>query len=105
MAAEQRAVIARMWRGAVRSEDADEYAAYIHATGIREYLATPGNAGAWFLRRARGELTEIVTLSLWESMDAIRAFAGDEPERAKYYPEDDRFLVEREDVVEHYEVG
>lgn len=98
-------MIARIWRGAVRTADADEYAAYVRETGIDEYRATPGNTGAWLLRRPRGPLTEIVTFSLWESLDAIRAFAGSDVERARYYPEDDRFLVEHDDVVAHYEVG
>jgi heme-degrading monooxygenase HmoA len=98
-------VIARIWRGAVRAEDADEYVAYIRGTGIEPYLTTPGNRGAWLLHRPAGELTEIVTVSLWEDMDAVRAFAGDDPERAVYYPEDDRFLVERGPRVEHYAVA
>lgn len=97
-------MIARIWRGAVRTDDADEYVAYVRATGIDEYLSTPGNKGAWILRRPQAALTEIVTLSLWEDMDAVKAFAGDEPTRAVYYPEDDRFLVERGALVEHYEV-
>jgi heme-degrading monooxygenase HmoA len=97
-------VIARIWRGAVRSEDTVEYVEYVRETGIDHYRSTPGNLGAWILHRAVGERTEIVTFSLWESMDAVRAFAGDEPSRAVYYPEDDRFLVERGLTVEHYEV-
>ena len=97
-------MIARIWRGAVRLDDADEYVAYVRATGIDEYLSTTGNKGAWILRRPQASLTEIVTFSLWEDMDAVRAFAGDDPTRAVYYPEDDRFLVEREAIVEHYEV-
>ncbi len=96
-------MIARIWRGAVRSRDADEYAAYVRDTGVDQYKSTPGNRGAWILRRPAGDMTEIVAFSLWESMDAVRAFAGDDPSRAVYYPEDDRFLVERSDVVEHYE--
>ena len=98
-------LIARIWRGAVRSEDADAYVAYIQETGIAEYRSTPGNRGGWILRRPKGELTEIVTFSLWESMDAVRAFAGDDPERAVFYPEDDRYLVERELTVEHYDAS
>ncbi len=98
-------MIARMWRGWIRTQDRDAYVAYVTETGIDEYKATPGNAGAWLLRRSRDGLTEIVTFSLWESIDAVRAFAGDEPERAKYYPEDERFLVEHDDVVDHFEVG
>ena len=97
-------MVARQWRGAVRGEDADAYAEYIRGTGMAEYAATPGNRGAWMLRRDLGELTEIVTLSLWESMDAVRAFAGEDPERAVFYPEDERFLVERDLTVTHYDV-
>ncbi len=97
-------MIARIWRGAVRREDAEDYAAYIGETGLAEYKATPGNQGAWMLRRDDGDRSEIITFTLWESMDAVRAFAGDDPERAVYYPEDDRFLVEREDTVKHYDV-
>jgi heme-degrading monooxygenase HmoA len=98
-------MIARIWRGTVRSADADEYAAYVQKTGIEQYRSTPGNAGAWILRRDIGELTEVVTFSLWESMDAVRAFAGDDPSRAVFYPEDERFLVEWGKTVEHYDVS
>ena len=56
------------------------------------------------LRRDDGDRTEFLTFSLWESLDAIRAFAGDDIETAVYYPEDDRFLIERDSTVKHYEV-
>ncbi len=98
-------MIARMWRGAVRREDGDAYEAYIGETGLAGYEATPGNRGAWLLRRELGDLTEFVTFTLWDSLDAVRAFAGDDVERAVFYPEDDRFLVERDDVVKHFEVA
>ena len=97
-------VIARIWRGAVRAADADAYVAYIEETGLREYRETPGNRGAWLLRRDDGDRTEFVTFTLWDSLDAIRAFAGDDVETAVYYPEDDRYLVERDVTVKHYEV-
>jgi heme-degrading monooxygenase HmoA len=100
----RRIVVARIWRGAVRNEDADEYVVYVRETGIDHYRSTPGNQGAWILHRQRGDLTEIVTFSLWDDMAAVSAFAGDDPSRAVYYPEDDRFLVERGPTVEHYEV-
>jgi heme-degrading monooxygenase HmoA len=93
-----------MWRGVVRRDDADEYTAYIRDTGIAEYTQTPGNRGAWMLRRDEGDRTEFVTYSLWDSLDAIRAFAGDDIEAAVYYPEDERFLIEQEDRVKHYEI-
>ena len=97
-------MIARTWRGAVRREDADAYVDYLHETGIPGYRATPGNRGAWILRRELGETTEFVTLSFWDSLEAVEAFAGPEPERAVFYPEDDRFLVERDLQVTHYEL-
>ena len=56
------------------------------------------------LRRDEGERTEFITLSLWESEDAIRAFAGDDIEAAVLYPEDERYLIGGESAVTHYEV-
>ena len=97
-------MIARIWRGWTRAEDGDSYVEYLEGTGMREYRATPGNRGAWILRRRDGARTEFVTLSFWESMDAVRGFAGDNPERAVFYPEDDRFLVAREETVTHFEL-
>jgi heme-degrading monooxygenase HmoA len=98
-------MIARTWRGAVRTADAAAYAAYIDETGMKEYAATPGNQGAYMLTREVGELTEFTTLSFWDSVDAIRAFAGEEYETAVFYPEDDRYLVERDATCTHYEVA
>jgi heme-degrading monooxygenase HmoA len=97
-------VIARTWRGWTSSADADDYLEYVERTGMAAYRATPGNLGAWILRRPDGERAEFVTLSFWESMDAVRAFAGEDAERAVFYPEDDRFLVEREALVTHFEL-
>jgi heme-degrading monooxygenase HmoA len=97
-------MIARIWRGTVHREDADAYADYIANTGMAEYRSTPGNQGAWMLRRDNGDRSEIITFSLWDSSDSIRAFAGDDIEQAVFYPEDDRFLVERDLTVRHYEV-
>jgi heme-degrading monooxygenase HmoA len=98
-------VIARTWRGATRAEDAETYAEYIRQTGLAEYAATPGNRGAFLLYRIDRDRAEVLTLSLWESLDAIRGFAGDDVERAVFYPEDDRYLVERDLVARHYVVA
>lgn len=98
-------MIARIWRGAVRAEDAAAYAVYVQRTGISGYRQTPGNRGAWALWRTEGDRAEFITVSLWESRQAIRAFAGDDIDKAVFYPEDDRFLVERDLTVLHYEVA
>ena len=97
-------MIARIWRGAVRREDADAYAEYMRGTGLREYRETPGNRGTFMLRREEGDLCEFVMLTLWDSFEAVKAFAGEDPDRAVFYPEDDRFLVERDLKAQHYEV-
>jgi heme-degrading monooxygenase HmoA len=97
-------MIARMWRGRTHAEKADAYHEYLRATGLKEYAETPGNRGVYVLRRTEGGVAEFLLVSLWESMDSVRAFAGDEPEDAVYYPEDDEYLLEREPTVAHYEV-
>jgi heme-degrading monooxygenase HmoA len=98
-------MIARIWRGAVRAADATAYASYIQQTGIEGYKATPGNRGAWMLWRVDGEQAEVITLSFWDSREAIQGFAGQDIEKAVFYPEDDRFLVDRDLTVHHYEVA
>jgi heme-degrading monooxygenase HmoA len=98
-------VIARIWRGAVHTRDADGYARYMEATGVPDCAATPGNRGVWMLRRDVGNRTEFVMFTLWDSLDAIKAFAGDDYETAVFYPEDDRFLVERDLEATHYTVA
>jgi hypothetical protein len=69
-------VIARVWRGVVRREDADAYAARALDNGLAAYSATPGNRAAWILRRDSGPCSEFVAFSLWDSLDAVRALTG-----------------------------
>jgi heme-degrading monooxygenase HmoA len=97
-------MIARIWRGVTPAHKADEYLAYLEKTGLKEYRATPGNRGAWVLRRIRDDEAEFITLSHWDSLDAIHAFAGDDYERAVYYPDDKDFLLDFAPNVEHYEI-
>lgn len=98
-------MIARMWRGVIRTEQAASYVEYISGTGIKEYRGTPGNRGAEMWTRDLGDgRTEVVTVSWWNSLESIRGFAGDDIEVAVFYPEDDDYLVERETMVAHFEV-
>ena len=97
-------MIARTWGGATRTTDADAYLDYLHATGLAEYRATPGNRGVLALRRITGDRAEFLLVTLWDSEEAIRRFAGDDIERAVFYPEDDHYLVARDERVSHYEV-
>ena len=97
-------MIARIWRGAVRKDDADAYAEYMLATGVAGYAGTPGNRGIYMLRRDLGDRCEYLMFSLWDSLDAVRVFAGEDYETAVFYSEDDRYLVERDEVSSHFEV-
>ena len=105
-------MIARIWRGQVPTEKADAYVRLMRDTALPDYRSTPGNLGAYALHREHdadpgpdihsGGVTEIVMLSFWESLEAIRAFAGDEVDTAKYYDFDDDFLLSKPSHVEHY---
>jgi len=96
-------VILRRWTGKVPTERAQEYVRYVAGTGISEIGATSGNLGNQITLRDLGDgTTEISALSWWTGMDAIRAYAGDDPERAHYYPEDDLYLIDKPDFVEHH---
>ncbi|MGH9501150.1 MAG: hypothetical protein ACRD3L_18570 [Terriglobales bacterium] len=97
-------MIARIWRGVTRESDKDTYFTYLQGTGLKEYAAVRGNRGVWTLRRVAEGKCEFTLISLWDSMEAIKAFAGADPEIAVFYPEDDKFLIERGPRVLHYEV-
>lgn len=97
-------MIARLWVGRTRAADAERYLDYLNATGVVGCRSTGGNTGVQILTRVDGDVAEFVFVSFWESMDAIRAFAGEDTERAVYYPEDKRYLLSLEPTVRHYEV-
>ena len=81
----------------------DAYLDYLERTGLAEYRKTPGNK-VLTLRRIGSDKAEFLLVSFWDSLEAIRAFAGDEIGRAVFDPEDDRFLVDRDRHVDHFEV-
>lgn len=97
-------MIVRMWHGRTLPEKADAYAAFLERRAIPDYRSVPGNLAVYVLRRDEADATHFITLTHWESEDAIRAFAGDDLLKAKYYPEDDGFLLEFEPQVVHYRV-
>jgi hypothetical protein len=96
--------ILREWRAEIQRELKTEYVEYIRKTGIVEYQASPGNLGAAIATRDLDEhRTEVVTLSWWTDAAAIQTFAGEDIGRARYFPEDDRFLLTRPERVQHYD--
>jgi heme-degrading monooxygenase HmoA/ketosteroid isomerase-like protein len=97
-------MIARTWRGITPAAKADAYRVYLQRTGLKDYAGTEGNRGVLALRRIQGEQAEFLLVTLWESWEAIRRFAGEDVDTAVYYAEDDDFLLYREPRVTHYEV-
>jgi heme-degrading monooxygenase HmoA len=104
MLREEAAMIARVWRGKTRDEKADEYGKFLKETAYPDYGGVTGNCGWVLLRRPSEDGVEFVLVSLWDSIDALRRYAGGDPERPKYYAEDRAALVELPEKVEHNEV-
>lgn len=94
-------MIARTWHGRVPAAKADAYYEYLLRTGLPDYRATPGNRGVLVQRRIDGGVAHFVLTTLWDSVESVKAFAGEQYERARYYPEDDDYLLEREPTVTH----
>ena len=97
-------MIARTWKGAVRREDGDEYTEYMRKTGMLGYTQTPGNLATLMLRRDVGDRCGFLMFTLWKSIESVEAFAGEDPEKAIFYPKDDAFLIERDLTSSHWTV-
>lgn len=96
-------MITRIWHGTTKASDADSYLEFLDKTGIRDYEKTAGNLSTKVLRRIEKDICHFWTVTEWESLESIRAFAGDDLEKARYYPEDKGFLLEFEEKVIHCE--
>jgi catechol 2,3-dioxygenase-like lactoylglutathione lyase family enzyme len=96
--------VARIWRGRVRNGALNEYRDYVVSTGLHDYRTTHGNRGAYTLSAQRPTHGEIMTLSFWSSYDAIKGFAGEPIDRARYYPEDEKYLLDFPPTVEHFDM-
>ncbi|MEJ7837709.1 MAG: antibiotic biosynthesis monooxygenase [Thermomicrobiales bacterium] len=97
-------MIARIWVGVTPADRTDAYLAYLQKTGLAEYATVKGHRATFVLRQIKDDRATFTIVTHWDSMDAIEAFAGETPEIAKYYPEDDDYLIERRPTVEHHEV-
>ncbi len=95
-------MIVRIWEGEVSLEDSESYFEYLQKTGIRDYLRTKGNRGVFVLQREEDGRASFLLLTLWESMEAISDFSGEPVDQARYYPEDEDYLLELRPTVDHY---
>jgi len=97
-------MIARIWHGRTAVEDYEAYTEFIKERAIPDYRSTPGFVRLVFLRSIREGAAHFTLITFWESLEAIKSFAGEEYEKAKYYPEDKDFLLEFEETVTHHQV-
>ena len=97
-------MIARVWHGVVPQDKAEEYLDYVNRTGVPGLSSTPGNLGVMVFRRVEQGKVHFVLTSFWQSYEAISEFAGPDIKLARYYPDDDKYLIELEPEVTHYEV-
>ena len=97
-------MIARIWHGKTRKADYERYTDFLKAVAIPDYEKTVGFMGLTFLRNRQGEEGHFTLITYWKNMEVIKNFAGEDFEKAKYYPEDDDFLLEFEEKVQHHEV-
>jgi heme-degrading monooxygenase HmoA len=97
-------MVARIWHGTVPLSKSNAYLELMRIVALEHYKSVPGNRGAYVLQRTAEEISHFIMLTFWESRDAIREFAGDDIETAKYYDFDRFFLTELEPHVQHYDV-
>jgi heme-degrading monooxygenase HmoA len=98
-------MIVRMWRGQARAANADAYEHFVTTRVFAELPAIDGHRGAYLLKRPVGDEVEFVAVTLWESLAAIRAFAGDAIDRAVVEPEARAVLSSFDDFVRHFELA
>jgi uncharacterized protein YciI/heme-degrading monooxygenase HmoA len=97
-------LILRMWRARSTAEKSGEYVQHATKRVFPALRAITGHRGAYLLRRAVDGAIELVVMTLWESMEAVRKFAGDEPEKAVVEPEARAVLTSFDDFVTHFEI-
>jgi len=97
-------MIVRLWHGRTKISKADEYAEFMKERAAPDYGSIDGLKKLYFLRRNDGDVAHFLLITLWDSMKSVKKFAGEHSEKAKYYPEDNSFLLEKEETTALYEV-
>ena len=96
--------VTRLWHGRVAIEKADDYERFLVERAVPDYGSVEGLQKLYFQRRDEDTVAHFLLVTIWDSMTSVEKFAGPEPELAKYYPEDDDFLLEKEKYTILYRV-
>ena len=97
-------MIAKIWHGTTKIENYEEYTEFMKSVAIPDYQKTHGFKKLTFLRNIKDKIGHFTLITFWENLEVIKNFAGEDFEKAKYYPEDENYLLEFEEEVTHYEV-
>ena len=97
-------MIMRTWRACTAEAEADAYYEYMQKAGLPRVRNARGNKGVFVVRRMVHGKAEFLVLSLWDSMESIHAFAGPDPTRAVFNPDDEGYLLEYDVAVRLYDV-
>lgn len=94
----------RVWHGVVPRRLADEYESFLVERAVPDYGGVPGLRKMYFSRRDEGGVTHFLLVTVWDSLESMERFTGGDPGVAKYYPEDEKYLLEKEERVQIYRV-
>jgi len=97
-------MIVRIWKGKTKIEHVEDYTEFMKVRAIPDYKKTDGFIKLTFLKRMDNEFAYFDLLTFWKNIEVIKNFAGDDFEKAKYYPEDNNYLIDFPEKVTHYEV-
>lgn len=99
-----RVAVARLWHGRTPGSKADDYAKYLYEEAVKKFRSIKGNLGVQVFRRMHEGLAEFITISYWESREAIRAYAGEDIEKTQHLPKDPEYLLGLEPMVKHFDI-
>lgn len=97
-------MIVRTWHGCVPLRHRQGFAEHLHETGVAHAQATAGNCGAFVRQEVQGEYAHFFLATYWESLSAIKRFAGEQYQVAVTYPDDDVFALISDPYVFHHQV-
>jgi len=97
-------MIVRTWHGRTRFSDGDDYESFMKTRAAPDYGSVDGLQELFFTRRDEGDVSHFLLITVWDTLEAVKKFAGDDPSVAKYYSEDDKFLLEKEDHSLNHQV-
>jgi heme-degrading monooxygenase HmoA len=97
-------LIARIWHGQTAATMVDDYTHYLYEEGVRTIARIPGNCGVQMLRKVRDDIADFQVISYWDSLEAIKRFAGDDYEKVRHLPNDLKYMIGSDPTVQHFEV-